>query len=162
VVALAGCSGDDAGQSAPTTTLAGIDLGGSATGGSPAANVGALPVGTCADITGLQIGQPLYAVAVRPAACEQAHGAESFALVALASGPAAAYPGAAALVDETTDRCVGAFAAYTGSDYVTSALDVAPVIPDEEGWNRVERSAVCLAYDSNLRPLTGSVQNSKR
>jgi hypothetical protein len=147
-----------------TAAPAGVDLAYASSGAEGPTNTttAELPLGQCVDVTGLRVGEPVAPSAVHLAPCDTPHGGEVFAVVSLPGTPAAVYPGVDILGRDTTDRCVENFPIYTGSAYKTSALDVATVVPTAEAWNQGDRGAVCVAYDSSLRPLTMSVRDSAR
>jgi hypothetical protein len=103
-------------------------------------------VGTCLDTNG------------EPVDCAAPHDSELYALVALPDGP---WPGQKAVDASSEQPCLDQFAGYVGVAYEQSALDLAPMPPDEASWGAGDRQVWCLVVDP-AGPLTGSVRGSGR
>lgn len=92
-------------------------------------------------------------------ACDQEHDAEVVGTTTLEDGD---FPGQDALWDEGADFCLSAFSDYVGSTYEESSLEIIPLLPTEDGWNRVDdRTIACLAYLPGEK-ISESFKGSKR
>ncbi|MDO5720550.1 MAG: septum formation family protein [Actinomycetaceae bacterium] len=61
-----------------------------------------------------------------------------------------AFPGQAALEEKANDTCLTSFNSYVGTDYDSSELDLFPLTPTEESWNKADdRTIVCVAVNMN-------------
>ncbi len=150
---LALIGGGTAGGSTPETTVAAGDGGSDTTaGGGETAD---LVVGDCLDDDQLA----LYAEGsgYTTIACADPHDNEVYYTTLFADGP---YPGDEALSTELQSVCLNGFAAYVGSDYEVSALDITGTWPEQDGWEAGGRSGVCLLYAMDLTKLTGSAYQS--
>jgi hypothetical protein len=137
LLALSGCGGDD------------DDLG----------NVFTVQPGTCFGSVTADAVRDLPIVD-----CAQEHANEVFAVVPYeGAGDGDAYPGAAALAEFATERCQAALEGYVGQPYSRSSLEIAPLYPQEDGWNDADdRSIVCALFARDGEPLIGSVKNTGR
>lgn len=91
--------------------------------------------------------------------CDQAHDAEAFHRILLASGP---FPGDAALADEADAACLERFEDYVGTDYAESEYWLDSLVPTEAGWAAGDREVVCLLVSGDGSPLVGSGYRSGR
>lgn len=61
-----------------------------------------------------------------------------------------AFPGQAALEEKANDACLSAFEEYVGTDYDSSELDLYPLTPTAESWDKAnDRAIVCVAVNMN-------------
>lgn len=61
-----------------------------------------------------------------------------------------AFPGQSVLEEKAADTCLSAFEEYIGIDYDSSELDMYPLTPTDESWNKAnDRTIVCVAVNSN-------------
>ena len=91
--------------------------------------------------------------------CDEGHEGEVY-LVAALSGTA--YPGDAAIADEAHAACGGAFEAFVGRDWDSSAASYGALAPTEAGWDRDDRVVRCYAYLVTSPRTTGSLEGSGR
>ena len=91
--------------------------------------------------------------------CDEGHEGEVY-LVAALSGTA--YPGDAAIADEAHAACGGAFEAFVGRDWDSSAASYGALAPTEAGWDRDDRVVRCYAYLMTSPRTTGSLEGSGR
>jgi len=96
--------------------------------------------------------------------CATEHANEVYAVVPYeGAGDPDAYPGAAALAEFATAKCQAALESYVGRPYSQSSLEIAPLYPEEDGWNKAhDRSIVCALFARDGEPLIGSVKNTGR
>lgn len=91
-------------------------------------------------------------------ACNQPHDAEVIASSKLAEGP---FPGAEELDSAARTFCVESFATVVGVPLEESALDIRPVYPTKESWEKAaDREILCVAVSPDQ--ITGSVVGSKK
>jgi hypothetical protein len=113
-----------------------------------------LKVGDCLRASDLR-AEPAVDVAVD---CEQPHDAEIYAATELPDGP---YPGVEAMRAAADDFCLPLFAAFVGTDYLASELDVYPLLPSEDGWNSAgDREILCVLVAPE--DVTGTLEASAR
>ena len=74
--------------------------------------------------------------------------------------PQGPYPGYDELGDISDSDCLDRFANYVGVDYDSSQLIYGPLWATEPDWDAGDRAAVCILYDMDLAPLTGSVYHT--
>ena len=128
----------------------------------------AAPLAACSDssVMHMRVGQCILrpedksattATTIDKTSCTREHDAEVFAL---ASAPDGDFPGAEALNRQAETECISAFAAYVGSDYLTSFLDATWMIPTKDSWAHKDRTIVCLARPLDHSKLTQSVRDS--
>jgi hypothetical protein len=140
-----------------------VVLGLSACGGNDLGNVFAVEPGTCfGSVTGDEVRDlPIVD-------CATEHENEVYAVVQYPGAGAGSdsdspYPGEAALAEFATAQCQAQLASYVGRSYAQSSLEIAPLYPKEDGWNRVhDRSIVCALFARDGDPLIGSVRNTGR
>ena len=156
---LAGCTGGGGGGDDPpgdagatTATTAPVDR--------QTAEEVPLEVGQCGDVPGLRVGGPLDPAAIATVPCEQPHDVEVAAVLEHPAGPTLDFPGQEAVDAYATDQCIVRFEDYVGTPYERSALDVAFVAPDEDGWNDGDRRIACVVYHVDFSDLTGSVEGT--
>ena len=65
-----------------------------------------------------------------------------------------------AVYDHLDELCPAAWPDYVGIPYENSALYMFYYYPTSESWSAGDRRAVCVAYDGNLEPITGTVNMS--
>jgi hypothetical protein len=95
---------------------------------------------------------------VRSIPCEQPHGGEVYFVEDYSSG--GEYPGDPAFQDFVSERCIPAFEAYTGRDFMTeNELDLGWLQPSEEDWTAGGRRIVCFASPTEQgKKTTGSIR----
>ncbi|MFE5340986.1 DUF4190 domain-containing protein [Isoptericola sp. NPDC056578] len=89
--------------------------------------------------------------------CASAHGAEMVGVDELTD---AEYPGESSVVATTEDFCFEEFAAYVGTDYDASSLDMMYLYPTQASWAFGDRRLMCWAQNPDGSPLEASVQGS--
>lgn len=63
---------------------------------------------------------------------------------------AGAYPGEEALFEKSKDICLPAFESYVGTTFDESELDLLPLTPTQDSWNKADdRAIVCIAVNLN-------------
>jgi hypothetical protein len=88
--------------------------------------------------------------------CADAHDGEVFAVATHPASKEDPYPGDDAVADFAAAECLERFAAYTGSKYDDSDLEVASVRPDEDSWtDKDDRAVACVLYKKGEK-LIGS------
>lgn len=60
---------------------------------------------------------------------------------------ASSFPGESVVLDQAFDGCLGAFDAYVGIDFNSSALDVSALTPTSASWAQGDREVVCYLFD---------------
>ena len=92
--------------------------------------------------------------------CGEPHNNEVFHLFDI---PGDDFPGADVVLDLASQGCIDAFDSYVGTPYLDSALEIFPIYPTEDSWNRGDdREVVCGLYDLTSNEMTGSARNSNR
>ena len=89
--------------------------------------------------------------------CDSPHDNEVYALFDMPDG---SFPGVSVTEGAAQDGCYDAFAPYVGSDYASSVLALTWLVPTSVSWEAGDREVVCVAYDLDLKKLTGSVKDS--
>ena len=64
------------------------------------------------------------------------------------------WPGLEAVQESAALGCLDRFEGVTGEAYETSALDVAPLYPTEDGWGSGDREVLCALVSYNGSKLT--------
>jgi hypothetical protein len=100
---------------------------------------GARPAGSSTDV-----GLALLAGGGSRAACDQSHGHEVSAVIALGNVQADSFPGRDALLARVTPACPAAFPGYVGRPLEGSSFVTFGVAPDQGSWTRGIRSGACL------------------
>lgn len=96
---------------------------------------------------------------VETVACDQEHDAEVIGEKVLEDGD---YPGEDAVWDQAESFCMEAFSDYVGSDYSESSIEMRPLLPTEDSWNRVkDRTINCVGYLPGDK-LSQTLKDSKR
>lgn len=91
-------------------------------------------------------------------ACSAPHNAEVVDTLRLPEGP---FPGSEKLMEEASAFCPQAFSEYIGKDPKDSILDLAPLSPTEESWERAkDRTIICLAFSQHEK-ISGTFKNSR-
>jgi hypothetical protein len=72
------------------------------------------------------------------------------------------YLGETAMQAFARSTCTNGFAAYVGTPYEVSALEVGYYLPSSNEWESGARRLGCYVYDVNGAKLIGSMQNSAR
>ena len=112
-----------------------------------------LRVGDCLDLP----AETTEVKDVQHRPCAEAHDAEVFMVVEHGADRQAAYPTEDERLDLVSQRCVPAFATYTGRDYQTDTLlDIGWFFPTSTGWSDGDREFTCYVVDLNGAKLTGS------
>lgn len=63
---------------------------------------------------------------------------------------AGTYPGEDALFEKSKDVCISAFESYVGTSFEESELDLLPLTPTLDSWNKADdRAIVCVAINLN-------------
>jgi hypothetical protein len=112
----------------------------------PAAVFGLRP-GQCVDSGSNSLSYTLVS-------CVSPHDAEVFARFSL---PAAAWPGAAAVLQEAGDGCASRLSGYLNPQLATIGLTQEYVYPNQDAWQADQRTVVCEVSAGSGR-LTGSVR----
>lgn len=88
--------------------------------------------------------------------CSEPHDNEVYAVFDLS---VASYPGREEMEQLAFDSCLERFEPFVGRDYESSSLDIFPMFPTQESWDRFDdREVICGVYDINLEKLQGSVK----
>jgi len=116
-----------------------------------------IEVGDC-----LNLPSELNAVqSVEGVTCNQAHGAQAYAVFDL-TGFGDAFPGSAAFDEQAGAGCLDKFESFVGIPYEQSELYVTTLEPTEETWVQVDdREIVCLLVPES-GTFTYDARNSKR
>ncbi|MFF8817660.1 septum formation family protein [Leucobacter sp. NPDC015123] len=118
------------------------------------ASVDQIAVGDCMDSTDDSV---VYDVPVVP--CAEEHDEEIFGEFELAGET---FPEAAALEEESNDKCIAMFNEFVGIDYFDSELDFYTLTPTEDGWNEFDdRTVNCVIVDPAGK-ITGSLKGAAR
>lgn len=117
-------------------------------------NVFSLEVGTCFDDPDAASGEVSDVPVVE---CSEPHDNEVYYLFDLPDGD---FPGTASVENSAQDGCLAQFEAYVGEPYETSVLGIWPLYPTAGSWDQGDREIVCVLYDIDGTPLTGSVRGS--
>jgi len=111
--------------------------------------------GTCFDDEGIDVD----AGYITPVDCNQAHDNEVIAIIQF--DPSRPWPGADALQEEADTECAGSvFEDFVGIPYDGSALYVESIPAPRGDWDVGMTYAICIAYDMDWDPITGSVYQS--
>jgi hypothetical protein len=125
---------------------------------APTTSVAALQVGTC--LNGIHPGAAVTADSSRPVDCATTHDDEIVGVLSYTEP--GAYPGQAAVDGFANAPCVAAFGSYVGIDFALSTLDMMTVTPSELTWARGDRQISCVAIARDGSQLTGTVKGSRR
>ncbi len=98
-------------------------------------------------------------VAVEALPCESPHGNEVFSIFQLPSDRSVDYPGDAQIQIDAGGQCLQNMAAYVGTGFRESGLDIFTFFPSEETWGLGDRRVVCSAYDLGLGRLSTSLRD---
>lgn len=117
-----------------------------------------IAIGECTNLEGTS-EQDEQISDIPTVACDTPHKWEAYAEWQL--DLAAEFPGLDALTSQAEDFCLKEFDAYIGTRYDDSELDLIPVTPTEDGWDRLrDRTVTCLVgLESGV---TGTLKDSKR
>lgn len=148
--ALANLSGGSTAAPPPTTSAPGV--------GSEI-DTGFLLPGDCWDDASMTYGDSGLASTVTLVSCDGPHDNE---VISIYEFPDTAYPGDDAVFAELDTVCPAAWPDYVGVPYAQSELFYWYLAPSAETYEVGDRVGVCMAYDSNLVPLQGSVYGSGR
>ena len=96
---------------------------------------------------------------VATVACAEPHDNEIFFEFSMTD---ASYPGREATVAAAGERCVGEFEGFVGLSYEQSDLDLSPITPTAESWDRGDRVVYCALYALDRSKLTGSMRGAAR
>ncbi|NIA25129.1 MAG: PDZ domain-containing protein [Gammaproteobacteria bacterium] len=111
--------------------------------------------GTCFDDEGID----LDAGYITPVDCNQPHDNEVIAIIQFDSSEP--WPGSDVLQEEADTECAGSvFEDYVGVTYNSSALYVESIPAPRGDWEMGMAYAICVAYDMDWDPITGSVYQS--
>ena len=126
-------------------------------------NVGAfdIEVGDCFDDPeDLDLGTQQTVVDLAAVPCDEPHDNEAYFKFELA-GEDDAFPGEDAVTEQGSERCLEEFEPFVGIDYESSELDADPYLrPTAESWEQGDREIVCVVYNADLSPMTGSAKGS--
>ena len=116
-----------------------------------------LKTGDCLDLpddTDLQAGFEI--TSAQTVACSESHDAQVIGEQELDGEE---YPGEAAIQEIADDFCVTEFESFTGVPLSQSALDVFPLIPTEESWDKADdRTLLCIAVNMT-KQVTDTFEN---
>ncbi|GAB4198192.1 MAG: septum formation family protein [Wenzhouxiangellaceae bacterium] len=88
--------------------------------------------------------------------CDQPHDNEVYAIFNLTFE---SWPGEDAAFEIANQQCIENFAAFVGSDYYESSLDVLTLAPTDYGWKKLkDREVICSVYDMEENKLIGSMR----
>jgi hypothetical protein len=92
--------------------------------------------------------------------CDEPHDNEVFHTFELPEGD---FPGEDAIAEAFVAECIDdRFEAFVGTDYVESEVDVFPLTPTEDSWDRADdREVICAAYVPGER-VEGTLEGSER
>ena len=125
-------------------------------GGCTSTSVLTLGVGDCLHSADLERGESVSDVATVP--CEEPHDAEIFAATTL---PAGDYPGLESLRTEAENYCLPEFETFAGLPYLSSELDVYPLLPTSDSWEQEgDRTILCIAVAPE--DVTGTLEGAQR
>ena len=92
--------------------------------------------------------------------CTEPHDNEVYATFDL---PGDAWPGEEEVEVMAGEGCYARFEASIGETYENSVIDLTTMYPSSSSWERGgDREVVCIAFDMNLKKLTGTVIGSGR
>jgi hypothetical protein len=137
---------------AAVTAVAALAAGG--VGGCSSGTVLELEVGDCLHSSDLR-AEAVVDVAVD---CSEPHDAEIFAATELPDGD---YPGVEAVRTAAYDYCLPLFDGFVGVPYLSSDLDVYPLLPSEDSWTSAgDREILCVIVAPE--DVTQTLANSQR
>jgi hypothetical protein len=120
-----------------------------------------LEVGTCFNDDGPPGDAAEEISSVPEVDCSEPHDNEVFAVFEYTATDD--YPGTAEMTDIATNLCIEQFDEYVGIPYQESILEVFPITPTEDGWNRLnDREIICALYNLDFSKLTGSMEGAAR
>ncbi len=149
LLALVGCSDDKAARD---------DSGAVATEGSVAADE--ISVGDCVnDPEGVESEEGAEFTSIDAVPCDQPHDNEVYHQYELPEGD---WPGDDAVFQSAGEGCQGEFEAFVGTPYDQSALDFAPIVPNQVAWDEGDREVSCAVYDPEGGKVTGTLKGAAR
>jgi hypothetical protein len=92
-------------------------------------------------------------------ACSDPHDSEAYASVMVADGE---FPGEDAIAAQAENDCYAGFAPFVGTTYEESAYAFTWYYPTELSWADGDREILCMLYDPEFQPITGSLQGAAR
>jgi hypothetical protein len=114
-----------------------------------------LQVGDCIDLP----AEATEVKEVQHRPCAEAHDAEVFLVVDHVAADSAAYPNEEQRLEFVSDRCLPAFASYTGQTFETDQQhDIGWFFPTASGWTDGDREFTCYVIDIGGAKLTGSLR----
>jgi len=123
-----------------------------------------LPVytaGQCVD--GIGTGDAIDASAIRVIDCADSHDGEIVGVHRVNTpSEGTVYPGVSAIDATAATECRPLFAAYVGTDFNQSRLEMIFLYPSGDTWDRGHREIACVAFGPGGEQLTGSVAGTAR
>lgn len=173
-VTVAACSGDDgddgggpgldraaSSSSASTATTSTTAPSTTTTADPDLVAVVDLAVGDCFDEGAVREDEPSRLQEVELVECAREHRNEVYAAVDYEAGASAAYPGNGELAQFAQRQCVSRFEAYVGAPVERTGYGIGTIYPDEPSWAEGDRAVLCVLYDADDRPLTGSQKDAE-
>jgi hypothetical protein len=115
-----------------------------------------LQVGDCFDVPPASV-QEIEDVQHHP--CTEPHTGEVFLVYDMPGGDE--FPTEEEFFATFSERCVPAFAEYTGSDFETAtSLDMTGITPTREGWRSGDRRITCVLVRIDGSPMTRSMKGT--
>ncbi len=116
-----------------------------------------MAVGDCVDEFGYDDTGAVTGFAVVD--CDEVHYEELYAIVEHAAGD---YPGDNRVGKTGEVGCIAAFEGYVGASYEESEYAMSWIAPTADEWRTGNRTTLCLLWDYDYLPLTGSARGSGR
>lgn len=89
--------------------------------------------------------------------CAEPHDNETYAVFDVS---VTSYPEGDGMSELAFESCRKRFAAYIGTDYESSSLNITTMFPSRQSWRENDREVICAVYDMNAQKLTGTAKGS--
>lgn len=113
-------------------------------------------------MTGIATDGSLDASAIRSTDCATAHRGEVVGIFEMRDADGAAFPGIPAVQAIASTECPRLFAAYVGSDFNISSLEMVYLHPIDDSWGRGDRQIACIAIGAGGGDLIDSVAGTRQ
>lgn len=118
-----------------------------------------LKPGDCVNFPSSGFTDESEVTSVKKVECSEEHDAQ---IVGEFDSKATEFPGMEALEGEAQEFCPGAFEQFVGIPLGESSLDLYPLTPTEDSWNKADdRKIQCMAVDPSGR-VSESFEGSKK
>ena len=126
--------------------------------------VNALREGDCYEGTLAGGDESILALSVQRVDCAEPHAAEVVGRFSIEGelGSQVLYPGDEAVTVAAQEGCLERFAAYVGTEYAVSELDLQYYYPLRRSWMEGDRIVACSALEPDGERLEGTVRGSGR